>query len=498
MLHRPLTPLVAGLTLLAGVALADARLTIVHVNDIDQMSEVRGAGGTARLAAVVKAERARAEHVLVTHGGDMISPSLLSGFDKGAHMVELMNAIGLDVMVLGNHEFDFGPDVLEQRLAEAKYTQLAGNVRRNGAPMPHTVDTHMVTVGEYKVGLLGLVTPDTTFLASPGPTVSFADELETAGRLAKELRDAGADLVIALAHLPLARDQALLRERTGVDIVLAGHDHLLHAQYDGAGLITQSSSQASYVAVLDIDLRTVERRGRKRFVWQPDVRFVRTDHVTPDAEVAALVKGYEDKLSAELDQPLGVTETELDSRRATIRGAEAALGNVIADAMRIAVAADVALTNGGGIRGNRIYDPGHTLTRRDILTELPFGNRTMKLEITGAALRQALEHGFSQAEDGAGRFPQISGMKVTWDPKAAPGGRVVSVSVGNAPLDEARSYTLATNDYIARGGDGYGVFKSAKVLIDSDGGRLMAAQVMDYIAQLGQVAPKLEGRIVAK
>ena len=218
----------------------------------------------------------------------------------------------------------------------------------------------------------------------------------------------------------------------------------------------------------------------------------------PDAEVAALVKGYEDKLSAELDQPLGVTETELDSRRATIRGAEAALGNVIADAMRIAVAADVALTNGGGIRGNRLYDPGHTLTRRDILTELPFGNRTMKLEITGAALRQALEHGFSQAEDGAGRFPQISGMQVTWDPKAAPGGRVVSVSVGNAPLDEARSYTLATNDYIARGGDGYGVFKSAKVLIDSDGGRLMAAQVMDYIAQLGQVAPKLEGRIVAK
>ncbi|MEQ9639429.1 MAG: 5'-nucleotidase C-terminal domain-containing protein [Alphaproteobacteria bacterium] len=498
MLRRLLLPAVAGLTLFASFALADAKLTIVHVNDIDQMSEVRGAGGTARLAAVVKAERARAEHLLVTHGGDMISPSLLSGFDRGAHMVALMNAIGLDVMVLGNHEFDFGPDVLEQRLAEANYVQLAGNVRRNGAPLPHTVDTHMVTVGAYKVGIVGLVTPDTAFLASPGPTVTFADEIDTARTLASALRDAGADLVIALAHLPLGRDQALLHEKIGVDIVLAGHDHLLHADYDGAGLIAQASSQASYVAVLDIDLRTVESRGRKRFAWQPDVRFVRTDHVTPDPDVAAMVKRYEDDLSKELDQPLGVTETELDSRRATIRSTEAAIGNVIADAMRIAVDADVALTNSGGIRGNRIYDPGHTLTRRDILTELPFGNRTMKLELTGAALRQALEHGFSQAEDGAGRFPQVSGLTVTWNPKAAPGARVVAVSVGNAPLDDARVYTLATNDYIARGGDGYDVFKDAKVLIDADGGRLMAAQVMDYIAQLGQVAPKVDGRITAR
>jgi 2',3'-cyclic-nucleotide 2'-phosphodiesterase (5'-nucleotidase family) len=251
------------------------------------------------------------------------------------------------------------------------------------------------------------------------------------------------------------------------------------------------------VAVVDIDLKTVESRGKSRFEWDPKLRFVRTDAVQPDPEIAAIVKRYEDQLSAELDQPLGVTETLLDSRRGAMRSAENALGNLIADAIRTAVDADVALTNSGGIRGDRTYEPGHSLTRRDILTELPFGNRTVKLEISGAQVRQMLEHGFSVGDTGGGRFPQVSGISVVWNPKAAVGARVVEIKVGGQPLDPAQRYTIATNDFLAKGGDGYKIFAGLPRLIDPASAQLMAGQVMAYVTAQGKVAPKVEGRITA-
>ena len=214
--------------------------------------------------------------------------------------------------------------------------------------------------------------------------------------------------------------------------------------------------------------------------------------------MAAKVQGYLDKLSAELDVEIGTTTTELDSRRASVRGVETAIGNLISDAIREGVDADVAITNGGGIRGDKIYSAGTVLTRRDIQTELPFGNTTVKLEVTGAQIVEALENGFSQVENGAGRFPSVSGMTVTWDAKAPAGSRVTSVMVGESPIDNAKSYTLAANDYIAGGGDGYSVFKDAKNLIDPAAAQLMAIMVVNYIEAAGEISPAVEERLRAK
>ena len=113
------------------------------------------------------------------------------------------------------------------------------------------------------------------------------------------------------------------------------------------------------------------------------------------------------------------------------------------------------MSNGGGIRGDRTYPADTVLTRKDILTELPFGNVTVLAEISGAGLLAALENGVSQVEDGAGRFPQVSGLSFTYDPARPAGSRIVAVAVGGAALDPARSYRLATNDYLLGGGDGY-------------------------------------------
>ena len=178
-----------------------------------------------------------------------------------------------------------------------------------------------------------------------------------------------------------------------------------------------------------------------------------------------------------------------------MRSQEAAIGDLIADAMRQSVGADIAITNGGGIRGDKQYAAGTELTRRDILTELPFGNVTVMTEITGQQIKEALENGVSQVEDGAGRFPQVSGLTMVVDLKRPKGSRVLSVSVGGKPLDPSATYKVATNDYMLRGGDGYTALTGGKVLIDAEAGKLMANTVIDTIAGMGKVDAKVDGRI---
>ena len=218
--------------------------------------------------------------------------------------------------------------------------------------------------------------------------------------------------------------------------------------------------------------------------------------MAPDPGLKASVDAYLSGLERELNVEIGSTTVELDSRRSVVRSRESAIANLFVDAMREATGADVALTNGGGIRANRIYPPGTTLLRRDIQSELPFGNSTILLEVTGAHLRAALENGVSGVRTGAGRFPHVSGMAFRFHASKPPGSRVEGVTVDGEPLEPSRIYRLATNDFLGRGGDGYDMFVDAPRLIDAASGTLMAAQVIEAIAAAGKVAPRVEGRIV--
>ena len=281
-------------------------------------------------------------------------------------------------------------------------------------------------------------------------------------------------------------------------MILGGHDHDPIAFYEGDKLILKAGYDAHYLAVADLVIEKKEKRGKLTVSMLPQFRFVSTAGVTPDSTVAEVVAKYESQLDEELSVAVGTTSVELDSRRSAVRTRETNMGNLIADAMRAAVDADVAIANGGGIRGDRVYDPGATLTRKDVLTELPFGNVTVLMEISGADLRAALENAVSRVEDIAGRFPQVSGMTVAYDPAKRAGERIIEVKVAGAALDDERTYKLATNDYIAGGGDGYEALTRGKLLIDSSGARLMASQVMSYIRSAGTIAPKVEGRIQAR
>jgi 2',3'-cyclic-nucleotide 2'-phosphodiesterase (5'-nucleotidase family) len=495
-MHRSLRALTFAAALaLAGPALAaTVTLTFVQTNDIDRMEEADGRGGFARLAAVVKAERAKGGPTFFVHSGDTVSPSLLSGIDKGVHIIDILNQMGVDVMVPGNHEFDFGPEVFRARIAEAKFPIVSSNIlEADGTAPKNTVDTRIVDVNGVKVGFYGLTTEDTPVVSSPGD-ITFAPSVEIGIARAAALREEGADFVVAVVHTPLNVDFGLVRAGAA-DLILTGHDEHLLTFFNGKVAMTESEAQANFAVVTEITINKEEKDGKVSVDWWPAFRIVDTATVEPDPEIATLVAGYTDKLDAELKVEIGTTATPLDSRRATVRGQEAAIGNLITDAMREAVGADVAITNGGGIRADKEYPAGTKLTRGDVFAELPFGNKTVKFEVTGADIRAALENGFSQVETAGGRFPQVSGLTVVINPGRPAGQRIVSVMAGGAPLDDEKTYTLATNDFVANGGDGYAVFKSAKALINPIDATLMASQVIDYIAKAGTISPAPEGRI---
>jgi len=486
---------------MAAIADETATIRFIVTGDLYELpAEKSGRGGYAKLASVAKTFKKQTKrniHSYLVHVGDAYSPSLLSTMDKGKSTVEMLNAVGVDYMVLGNHEWDFGPEITRERVWQSNFPVLASNViDKEGLPVDGTVRTAMVKVGPFRVGIMGLVTPNTKFV-SYTKTDEFLPVMDTAKKLAKELKGQGANLIVALAHLDFVEDNELFQSGI-VDILLSGQDHYYIFQDNGKSLWMDSGEDAEKVGIVDVHMKSYMKRGKKRFSWEADMRFVDTKNIPEDETIAAKVKGYEKYLSKELDIEIGKTITQLDSRKKTVRTEEAAIGNLIADAMREGVEAEICITNGGGIRAKKMYSPGTMITRRDILTELPFGNVVVKLELTGAQIFDAIENGVSEVERNSGRFPQVSGMSFSYNPKAKAGSRVNSVKIGTSPLNKGKTYTVATNDYMASGGDGYSVLKKAKVIINASNATLMASMVMDYIKAKGSVSPKVEGRIVAQ
>lgn len=494
-----------GISASAAVAIPamaeDIKITVVGVGDIYAFDGGKVRGGFARLNALVKAEKAANPNTLYVFDGDMFSPSLLSGLDYGANTIELTNVVPFDLAVPGNHEFDFGPEIFMQRVGDSKAPWAAINIKGpDGKPVAGLgYETVVKTFGaDLKVALVPVQLDETVELSTTkdwiiDPTVASALDA------AQHAREAGADIVIGVVHAGHAQDYAL-QDSHKFDLIVSGHDHDLRVGYDGISAYVETSTEANYVPVVDLNVVVTPAEGDKKrtVTWTPGFRITDTATVEPDPETTAIIDNLKTKLSAELDVEIGSTANELNSQRAVVRGEESAWGDLIADAMKGANGADVAVTNGGGIRGDKVYPAGTVLTRKDVFTELPFGNKTVVSEITGADLLAALENGFSQIEAGAGRFPQVSGLVIDVDATKAPGARVVSVMVNGTPLDPAARYKVATNDYMLGGGDGYTAFGKGTVLVPAEAAHLVATDVINYIEAAKSVAAKVEGRITIK
>ena len=504
--------LIAALLFAAAVAMPQAlraetaRVSFVLMNDIYLMGDTpmpdgQRRGGFARLAAVVKAERNRARtsgsHMILAHGGDTLSPSLMSGIDQGAHIITLTNLLKPDIFVPGNHEFDFGKANFLKRMGEANFGRFAANMRlASGEPLPGFKDRDIVTVDGVRIGFTGAAHQDSALMSNT-EDLKFLPAVATMRKEAETLRKEGADFVVAVMHADRSQGQDLLEAHTS-DLVLTGHNHDLFIQFDGRHAMVESSYDAHYVVVVDVTIDVKQQDGRRVTAWWPQFRVIDTATVTPDPDMAAAVAELERELGREMDVPLATTTVELDSRNATVRGREAAIGNLVADAMRARGRADVAIMNGGGIRSGKVYPPGAPVTRRDVLAELPFGNHLVTIEIKGSDLRAAIENGLSRLPAAAGRFPQVSGMRVEYDPQRPPGSRVVSIEAGSAPLDPERTYRVATNDFMARGGDGYAMLANIKPLVPLDDSPRLSNEVMVYLRGLGRITTGVDGRMRAQ
>ncbi|MFN0088388.1 MAG: bifunctional metallophosphatase/5'-nucleotidase [Blastocatellia bacterium] len=471
------------------------RVTLLQLNDVYQQTTLdRGKNaGLARVATLRKQVLGQSPNTLFLLGGDTISPSVASSIFKGEQMIAAWNALGLDYAVLGNHEFDFGNEILLKRMAESKFTWLGSNVidRNTGKPfngMPPFVIREFEGV---KVGLFGLLTVDTATSSKPGPNIRFVDPVLAAGRVVRQMRARGANVIIAVTHLTMSEDKRLAR--TGlVDVIIGGHEHDFMQSHAGHAPIFKWGSDARILGRIDLNIYSRKRRLESIDWYSLPV----TDAVPDDPAAAAVIKGYESRVSTELDKAIGRTAVELDATALSNRNRETELGNLIADAFRSGTGAEVALLNGGAIRANMKYAPGE-ITKRDLIAMLPFETPVVKVEISGALLKAALENGVSQVveEKESGRFPQVSGMAFEYDARKPVGSRVVSVTIGGQPLDEKKKYALATNAYLAGGGDGYTMLKGLKFLIEQESAEIDSTILGNAISAGKEVSPKVEGRI---
>lgn len=495
MTHLRLLSLAALMSLPTAPLFAQTvKLTLLGVGDVYNYAEEDGRGGFARLNAVAKAERAANPNTLYLFDGDMLSPSLQSGFDQGQNTIDFTNLVPFDLAVPGNHEFDFGPENFVAKMKASNYPWAAINITQSdGSPIAGLGGVMMKEVGGIKVALIP-VAQDTSPEVSSTGDLKFLPTVETGIAAAKAAREEGADIVVGVVQTNMENDRALMRSHV-FDVILSGDDHSYATAYDGVTAYVETSMDGRFLSPIDLMIDISEKDGKRSVKWVPHFRFIDTANVTPDPESAALAQAYSDKLDATLDVEIGVTTTALDSRRNVVRGAESAMGNLIADGMRAATGADIAIMNGGGIRADRTYDAGTKLTRRDILTELPFGNLTALTELPGSQILLALENGVSQVENGAGRFPQVSGISFTLDPSAAAGARLSDVMVGGAVLQADQIYKVAVNDYILGGGDGYSALGGGRQITNAGGGNLVANDVMAYVEKMGSVSPSVEGRI---
>ena len=489
------TALAAVLGLTAAPALAETvKLTLLGIGDIYDFAGDGDRGGFARLNAVARAERAANPNTLYLFDGDMLSPSILSGFDKGQNTIDLTNLVPFDLAVPGNHEFDFGPENFLEKMAASTYPWAAINItQKDGTPVPGLGGVTVRQIAGLKIALIPVAQDTTPQVSRPGD-LRFLPTVETAVAAAEQARSDGADLVIGVVQTSMANDRALIASKA-FDVILSGDDHTYATSYDGITAYVETSIDGRYLSPVDLTVDIGEKDGKRTVSWTPVFRFIDTAGVTPDPESQAMVEAFQAQLDEGLNVAIGTTKGPLDSRRDVVRREESAMGNLIADAIRDATGAEIAIVNGGGIRADRTYDAGTTLTRRDILTELPFGNVTVLTELPGSQILAALENGVSQVEDGAGRFPQLSGAAMVYDPSAPAGSRVVSVTLGGAALDPDKIYRVAANDFILGGGDGYGALGGGRVLIDAGNGTLMANDVMAFVAKTGTVTAAVDGRI---
>ncbi|HOS68679.1 MAG TPA: 5'-nucleotidase C-terminal domain-containing protein [Bacillota bacterium] len=471
-------------------------ITIIHTNDthsrlLSSSSEI----GFAKIASKVKEIRGSNENVLVLDAGDTFHGQTISTIVKGESVAEVMNIMKYDAMVPGNHDFNYGQERLLELSKITNFPIIAANIiKADGSAFlsPYIIKE----LKGVKVGIFGLATPETTYKTNPNNVkgLTFEDPTAAAGRMVKEL-EGKADIIIALAHLGLDESSEytskLVAEKVaGIDLIIDGHSHtvLPEGLKVGDTLIVQTGEYDKNFGIVEL----VCENGKVTAAKSSLIAIEETEQLTEDAEVLQAIEGIKAEQSVITSEVIGRTEIELDGVRDNVRTRETNLGNLITEAILKATGADAVITNGGGIRAS--IDVGD-ITKGEVITVLPFGNYVVVKKIKGSDIVAALEHGVSQYPAPNGGFPHVAGIRFAFDPAAAAGSRITKAEIGGKALDPNAEYLLATNDFMAVGGDNYTMFAPGPVITELPG---LDEIVMEYIANYGTANIKVDGRVLAE
>lgn len=467
-------------------------LSILHTNDMHGFFvEGKYDGmGAPKLAAFFNATKAINPNTLILDAGDATQGASLVTLSKGEKAFEILNALKYDAMTTGNHEFDYGRAQLVKNMDMANFPVLAANVKDESGKnflTPYVIKE----IDGIKVAIFGLATPETLYKSHPDNTVglTFDDPITVAKQMVTELSPQ-ADVIIALAHLGEEGDQtsvALANAVTGIDLIIDGHSHSTYttgSKVNGT-LIVSAGEKTKNVGVVEITLKDKEIVATNAHLFTKATSMGLTD----DATVAALVTSINDENKTILDQVIAKAPYKLDGETELVRTGETNLGNLITAALLDISGADVALTNGGGIRTS--IEPGD-VTKGEVFNVLPYGNTVRVIQVSGADLKAALEVGLKSYPEALGAFPHIAGMTVEFDSTKPAGSRVTTVTVGGQLLDLTKTYKLATNDFVVAGGDGYTMFVGKPVIAEYGA---MDEVLIDYVNDKGFDASKVTDRI---
>jgi len=444
----------------------EVTITIVHTNDTH--SRVEAGIGFAKIAAKVKELKTANPNTLVVDAGDTLHGQTFATISKGESIIKVMNAVGYDVMTPGNHDFNYGQDRLVELAGLAKFPIISANlVKADGTTLlkPYVIKE----IAGLKIGIFGLSTPETAYKTNPKNVegLTFADPVEAAKKMVEELKAQGVNAIIALAHLGIDKESKdtsyLVRENVeGIDLIIDGHSHSPLDTIDNEGKAVKIVSTGEYSNNLGIVNLTFVN-GELKNVEPSVMTTEEAAALEADADVVAIIEETKESNKVITSVVVGKTDVYLDGEREHVRGGETNLSNLITDAMLAISGADMAITNGGGIRAS--IDVGE-ITMEEIITVLPFGNYVVVKEYTGAQILAALEHGTSNYPNLAGSFAQVAGATFTLDLNEEAGKRVKDVKIGGQPLDLNKTYKVATNDFMAVGGDDYTMLKDGKLVVE--------------------------------
>lgn len=478
--------------------LKQIEIILVHTNDVHgRVNDDSWAGtmGMATVKNIIDEIDAQFDNTLLIDAGDIFHGTTFATLEEGESVLNVMNNVGYDLMVPGNHDFDYGQDRLLELQLLADFDIISANIQYDSDDSDMFEPYIIYEFEGVKIGFFGLTSPETVYKTHPDNVIglNFLDPIAQATAMVAELEPL-VDVIVLIAHVGLDASTSITTEDIalavdGIDVIIDGHSHstLQHGKMVNDTLIVSTGEYMKNLGVLSI----VVQGGQ---VVAKNSMLISADYATDlgygfDTEVQDYIDVIVTAQDVILNEVVGQTAVILDGERDDVRTGETNLGNLITDAMIDETGADIAITNGGGIRTSIAIGD---VTLGDVITVLPFGNIIVTKELTGQAIVDTLEYGTSSYPDASGKFPHVAGITFDINLNNETGERVENVMVDGTAIDLNATYMVATNDFLAAGGDGYVEF--GLVPTAAEYGGLHDALIAKFVVGTDVVLP-IMGRI---